>query len=57
MTHVSNVCSMTFFGEDMEELHHRLHQEFIEMREDECGNRVLMMGGFLQCPGTKRDER
>ncbi|CAK9044500.1 unnamed protein product [Durusdinium trenchii] len=24
-------------------------EEFIEMREDDCGNRVLMMGGFLQC--------
>eukprot|EP00435_Cladocopium_sp_Y103_P022381 s1234_g5.t1 len=24
-------------------------EEVIEMREDDCGNRVLMMGGFLQC--------
>eukprot|EP00434_Breviolum_minutum_P023698 symbB.v1.2.020904.t1/scaffold1783.1/size101483/5 len=24
-------------------------EELIEVREDDCGNRVLMMGGFLQC--------
>lgn len=24
-------------------------EEVIEIREDDCGNRVLMMGGFLQC--------
>lgn len=28
-------------------------EQVIEIREDDCGNRLLLMGGFLQCKGLK----